>query len=100
MAVIVFSLILFLIGLGYKINKLIGYSIFLILPIAINLVIKSFSPSSGYIGTKPNFNFEHILNNLINIFTMMIGNNIISQLIIGLFLLLGTIYLFVKKATK
>lgn len=97
LAVIVFSLILFLIGLGYKINKLIGYSIFLILPIAINLVIKSFSPSSGYIGTKPNFNFEHILNNLINIFTMMIGNNIISQLIIGLFLLLGTIYLFVKK---
>ncbi|WP_413285382.1 hypothetical protein [Vibrio sp. MA40-2] len=81
--------------IGSNFKSSIIRTLLLSIPILINVFIIKFSPDTSYIGTRPNFSFEHIVSNLSEIISRLIPFSktidLVFLAIIFLFSLFSTI---------
>lgn len=78
----------------------IKHFLFLVLPIALNLLIRTYAPETSYVGTTPKLELAHVFNNLSQLFSfLMPENNFLRITVVG-FIVISMIQGFkIKKVS-
>lgn len=95
--VLIPSLLLFTYVITKNTSFTFRYAVFLLSPIILNLIVTSFAPASGYIGTQANLEPAHIFNNLLNISGNLLPNNFYFNVFIFSFVIISVFYGVVKN---